>query len=329
MKANTGFYLLLLVTLVACDTKEIKRDRFFLQGNQALSEKEYRQAITHYTNALKVDKDFALAYNNRGVTYAEDGSPFEAIQDYNQAIMIDPDYWEAIANRANAYELTGQYEKSLRDIRLLQTNFPDSMQFVFLGGIVLTHLDSLEAAADAFTQVWEIDGTNVEALVNLANVRYYQKDYELAIQLLDQAKEVDPLQPNIYNTLNQVFLEIASYEQALEAINEAIAIDPANPIFLNNRGYTYLQVDSLRAAIQDINASLVRDPQNMWAFRNKGIYFLKSGDLTQAERYLLQAAEDKPSVPEAYEYLAKVYDLMGRTADAAKAQSMSGMTHHH
>lgn len=310
------YQLIFLTTLAAlfssCDTAEIKRDRFFLQGNLALDEREYNQAISHYNNALTVDPDFALAYNNRGIALKEHNRPFEAIQDYNQAILIDPYYWEAVYNRANAYEVTKQYPKSLRDVDLLLGQFPDSLTFQFFRGLIYTHMDSLDLAAETFERVWQQDGSNIEALINWATVLYYQAAYDESIKLLEEAVELDPNQANAFNTLNQLLNEMGNYASALQAVNQALKIDPSNPIFLNNRGYTYLMMDSTRLAIADINASLVRDPENMWAFRNKGIYFLKTGDLVQAERYLTQVIESENYAPETFTYLSQVYKAAGR-----------------
>ena len=329
MLKNTVFIFFLVWLGWSCDTKEIKRDRFFLQGNVALDEREYSQAITHFSNALKVDPDFAMAYNNRGVAKMEDNRPFEAIQDYNQAILIDPSYWEAISNRSNAYEQTLQYEKSLADVMLLTDQFPDSLKYQFLKGIVLTHLDRLSEAEKVFSAIWEQDPTNIEALINQATVRYYQKDYKTAIQLLEEALSVDPSQANAYNTMNQIFLDIEQFPQALTSIEQALSIEPNHPIYLNNRGFTYLMLDSLRPAIENINASLVRDPENMWAFRNKGLYFLKIGDLTQAERYLSQAANSKHYPPSSYTYLAQVYEAQGDTEKANQTRLKEKTDHSH
>ncbi|MFZ9046191.1 MAG: tetratricopeptide repeat protein [Cyclobacteriaceae bacterium] len=329
MTKTLAFVLITILLTVSCDTAETKRDRFFLQGNVALNEREHRQAITHFSNALTVDPDFALAYNNRGVALMEAARPFEAIQDYNQAILIQPDYWEAIYNRANAYEVTKQYPKSLRDIEFLLNEFPDSITFEFFKGLVYTQMDSLKKAADTFEKVWNQDGTNIEALINWATVLYYQTDYQAAIKLLEEAVEIDPSQANAFNTMNQLLGDVGDHRKALQAVNKALDMDRSNPIFLNNRGYTYLMLDSLRLAIQDINASLVRDPDNMWAFRNKGIYFLKTGDYDQAERYLKQVIEASDYAPNTYTYLAEVYQQQGEVEKAKVTLSKEKQGHIH
>ncbi|MFT7020674.1 MAG: tetratricopeptide (TPR) repeat protein, partial [Cyclobacteriaceae bacterium] len=193
-KVNTLLFCAIFVALISCDTREIKRDRFFLQGNFSFSEREYRTALTHYTNAITVDNDFALAYNNRAVTLVALDRSFEAIQDYNQALLINPSYVDARYNRATAYEETKQYAKSLEDVNQLVEEYPDSIQYLFFKGIVLTHLNELSEAASVFSSVWERDGSNIEALINVANVAFYQGHFDASLQLLEEAISIDPNQ---------------------------------------------------------------------------------------------------------------------------------------
>jgi tetratricopeptide (TPR) repeat protein len=254
---------------------------------------------------------------------------FEAIQDYNQALLIDPTYADARYNRATAYEETKQFAKSLEDVNQLVEEYPDSIQYLFFKGIVLTHLNELSEAASVFSTVWERDGSNIEALINVANVEFYQGHLDASLQLLEEAISIDPNQPNAYNTMNQILVESGDYLGSLLMIEKAIALDPSNAIFLNNRGFSYLMLDSLKLAIQDINASIVRDGTNMWAYRNKGIFFLKNGDLTQAERYLKEAVDAEDYVPESHSYLAEVYHQQGRREDAAMILEMEKPGHYH
>jgi len=47
-------------------------------------------AIQDYTSAIKLNRDYAVAYNNRGIAYKSQGKLDLAIQDYTKAIRLDP-----------------------------------------------------------------------------------------------------------------------------------------------------------------------------------------------------------------------------------------------
>ena len=60
-------FSLVIFILTSCLSDTGKRDDFFVKGNQSLSNGQFKEAIEHYTNCLKVDPSFDQALNNRGV----------------------------------------------------------------------------------------------------------------------------------------------------------------------------------------------------------------------------------------------------------------------
>ncbi|AFY31665.1 trypsin-like peptidase domain-containing protein [Calothrix sp. PCC 7507] len=47
-----------------------KADDFFIQAGEKYQKRDYKGAIADYTSALKINPNFALAYNNRGLTHS-------------------------------------------------------------------------------------------------------------------------------------------------------------------------------------------------------------------------------------------------------------------
>ena len=303
--------------LSACiDGEETRRDRFFLQGNQALSIKDYDKAIHYFDNAIQLDPNFSLAYNNRGVAKIEDDRAAEAILDYNQAININPKYFEAIGNRAYAYEQVNRYAPSLRDWKVLVDVFPDSTFLHLSKAIVLTKSRAYDDAEAAFRKVLELDPGHDEAMVNMGVLLHYKQQDKQALDWLDQALMTNDQNAHAYNTLNQIYLDRGNMEQAKTNIDRAIEIEPDNAYFLNNRGLTWVLLDSLDRGLEDINKSILLDGDNMWAYRNKGIYYLKRGDFTLAIRYLQQAKDSEQFVDQVDGYLGEAHWQNG---DATKA----------
>ena len=65
--------------------------------------------------SLKIDPEYARAYNNRGFAYDNFGEYDKAIADYTRAISIDPYYTTAYYNRGFAYRSTGEKGKAEAD----------------------------------------------------------------------------------------------------------------------------------------------------------------------------------------------------------------------
>ncbi|MEB3831869.1 CHAT domain-containing protein, partial [Phormidium sp. CCY1219] len=74
---------------------------------------QYEEAIASYNEAIRLQPDFAVAYNNRGIAQRNLGQHEEAIASYNEAIRLQPDYAVAYFNRGNAQDNLGQYEEAI------------------------------------------------------------------------------------------------------------------------------------------------------------------------------------------------------------------------
>lgn len=65
----------------------------------ALAEQELlKEAIGHYSEAVRIIPDFAEAYNNLGIALAKQGRLKEAVANYAKAVQIKPDFERARKN---------------------------------------------------------------------------------------------------------------------------------------------------------------------------------------------------------------------------------------
>jgi tetratricopeptide (TPR) repeat protein len=74
----------------ACATASDDAEDYLNRGLVYYSKGEYDCAIVDYTEALRLNPNYAEAYNNRGVAYAGKGYLDKAIADLTQALQIDP-----------------------------------------------------------------------------------------------------------------------------------------------------------------------------------------------------------------------------------------------
>ncbi len=103
-------------------------------GNAAAQAQKLDQAIQLFTRAIESGRlsptNLAVAYNNRGSAYDDQGHSDRAIQDFNQALKIKPDYAEAFYNRSFAYEKKGLLALALKDIEKAVRLQPDDKYYL-------------------------------------------------------------------------------------------------------------------------------------------------------------------------------------------------------
>jgi tetratricopeptide (TPR) repeat protein len=77
--------------------------------------KEYDRAIADYGEAIKFDPKYAVAYYSRGRSYAYKREYDQAIADYSEAIRLDPKYAGTYSYRAEAYRQIGREDLAKAD----------------------------------------------------------------------------------------------------------------------------------------------------------------------------------------------------------------------
>ena len=73
-----------------------------LRGRALTTSGNYAEAIAELTEAIRLQPDFARAYNARGYVYLLKRDFQHALPDFDEAIRLDPNYPNAIQNRALA-----------------------------------------------------------------------------------------------------------------------------------------------------------------------------------------------------------------------------------
>ena len=123
----------------------------FHKGGTSMSKKNYPQAITHYTNAVKFNPQMASAYHNRGLAYMIVGNYENALQDYKSVLTLDPEPVIAYANMGFIHLRQGNYSQAIQlcnsAIELGDTEFAHCNR-----GEAWLHLGEWEKARDDLTR---------------------------------------------------------------------------------------------------------------------------------------------------------------------------------
>lgn len=82
----------------------------YLTGYQLAQQRKYREAITELNQAIRLQPDFAPAYNGRGYARFQLHNYAAAIRDLDRAISLDPQY-------ANAYHIRSVVKKAMGNLK--------------------------------------------------------------------------------------------------------------------------------------------------------------------------------------------------------------------
>jgi Flp pilus assembly protein TadD len=120
-----------------------------------------------------------------------------------------------------------------------------------------------------------------------------------------------------YMMLGSLLLPQKSYAEAVQTFRQALKLQPGNPYVMNNLGYTLLELDSnLDEALNLTQRAVKAAPANAFFRDSLGWAYFKTGNLAEAERELLQAAQGNPKSAVPLEHLGDVYQKLKKSAEA-------------
>ena len=234
----------------------------FSNGDANKNMSKYDQAIIDYSAAIKLDPKNAIAYNNRGVAYADKGDFNRAKTDYNQAIKLDPNYAIAYNNRGNLYSAIKDYDRAIIDFnKAIKLDPKIPIIYNNRGCVYSEKKDYTRAIAD-FTQAIKLDPNFANPYYNRGVTYSEKKDYTRAIADFTQAIKLEPKYVTAYYTRGYAYFNKKDYTRAIADFTQAIKLEPKYVDAYYERGYSYLKKGDYTRAIADFETVLRFDPND-------------------------------------------------------------------
>ncbi len=120
----------------------------FFKGLACYNRQEYRAAIDHYKESIRLDPVHAGTWNNRGCVYISTGEIDKAIEDFRKTIELDPSHAIACSNLASCYLKKGNLDEAMAAIEKALELDPALGDALFIRAMYYLHKE-LWAAAEA------------------------------------------------------------------------------------------------------------------------------------------------------------------------------------
>ena len=169
------------------------------------------------------------------------------------------------------------------------------------------------SAYESFELAWRIEPGSEQAragvvasLVNQAIELYKKGRDEQAVELLQEARRVDPEAPAVLQNLSLIERNRGNLDGAAEYLEQGLSLEPGNPLLLG----MLIQVrreQGRSTGLTDLYRRLVAvQPRNALAFAELGALLEQQGDLRAAERAFLEAESLDTDEPYPYIFLARL-----------------------
>lgn len=220
-------------------TQSLRAYEAFQQGLAAQKEKQYPQALRHYSQALVIDSQYAFAYNNRGNVHASLGQHRQAIADFEQALKIDPHFAFAYYNRGNAYANQMNYRRAIADYDQAiahRSHYADA--YNARGHALHMGLKQYARAVDDYTKAIALQPKSVDFYFNRGTAYLQLKLHSLAVLDANRALHLSPYDANAYALRGNAYFYLGQEDEALKDWKQACQFGSVTTCnFLNDQKY--------------------------------------------------------------------------------------------
>ena len=261
--------------LSGCKHDPVKQKQKYLESGKHYEEEgKLREAVIQFSNALKVDKNFAPAHYELAKTYIQLGSLVAGYQELQRTVALNGSNLQARLDLGNI---------------LLAGGVPDR-------------------AKEQAKAILAAQPNNADAYALLSKVAYKQGDKTEALKDIQQAISLNPNDAKLHTSLGLIEAQNPDTKNQGEAeLQKAVSLDQKNPGarlalagMLVNKGDT-------TGAQQQVQAAVDASPKDLQARIALAELYLHAGDKAKAEQTLIDAVNAMPDKDQASEILLTYY----------------------
>jgi tetratricopeptide (TPR) repeat protein len=256
-------------------------------GHNCLEKGEYADAITNYSQALKLFPRDADIYYKRGLSYYKLGDYAAAIADYSQAIQINLNDAKVYIKRGLASYQLGDYLGAIADYTQAIRLNPNAAVAYKNRADARSQLGDNQGAIEDYTQALKINPNYAMNYKNRGMERYFL-GYQ---QSFTQAIKMNPNDAIAYKNRGNARANIGDYEGAIEDYTQVIAINPKQADAYYNRGNAYYDLGNHAAAFDDYSQAIQINSNYADAYYNRGNVQAEIGDKQAAIADFQKAAD--------------------------------------
>lgn len=202
----------------------------YVQAHRMLNREEFSEAVRRFTTIVRIEPEFARAWDGRGQAKMYKGDLEEAMIDFDRAISLRPRVGQLYGNRAQARYALGDTRGAERDAR----------------------------------RAVELDDELIEAHIVIARAYAERGNFNAALPKFDHAVELDPTLATSYWRRGRFYRDdLRDGQNALSDFNAAIRIDPVRGGYYIDRGILLISLGMYSEAKWDMEEaiSLAQDPK--------------------------------------------------------------------
>ncbi len=212
--------------------KEIKDDPVFIDGMEAFLMGDWSIAVDSFLHLEKQYPENDHIIFILGNIYYSLGLLDKSIEYYMKAIKLSngEDYCgNAYYKIGVSYFKMGKFNEALQSFeKSMQARKSQHVMVYYYLGLISTHLGNDEKAIEYFDKLRLASPQTKMAIFFEAQLKVKRHEFESAIELLEQFKELSPDFPEVHHLLGTAYMALHKNMKALGFFRKAVELNPAD-----------------------------------------------------------------------------------------------------
>lgn len=219
-----------------------------------LLDKRFDAARQRIRRQFEKTPDSATAHYFEGKILAAEGKWEAAQVELHKTIELDPNLVAAYDLLVQSYLATNKVPQAINELQAQLAKAPNNAQVLLTMALLYERTQNFPQARDAYEKLLAISPNYLPALNNLAFLdAEHLNDLDKALELARKARDLQPQDPGIADTLGWVLYKRGEYQQALPILQESAEKAPDTPeiqFHLGMTAYMMGQTDLARVALK-------------------------------------------------------------------------------
>jgi tetratricopeptide (TPR) repeat protein len=252
-----------------------------------------RQALEAFRSGIEADLSFAPNFLGRALTLRAINANADISSDLDRAIQIDPNYQEAYLARAkfNLEKDIPNYQAAYLDAETASTLSPSPVAYILMSRAQLGLGQTEDALANA-RKANELDMTDLDAYLVLAQALIANNDYEAALGPLNTVALYDPQNVKVNSLLAEINYQQGNYDKVIDYATKAIQRNRMDSKAYLLRGKAYMAMEEYQQAYDDLKLAQAYSPFSPEPNLLRGVALLKIGQPVDAYKWF-NSVEDR------------------------------------
>ncbi len=222
-------------------------------------------------------------FMNEGLNSLLEKKPSQAVENFTEIIKLDSTFWIAYYYRGVAFKNLYKFDQSKNDLVKAKILNAKRAEISFELGEVFQLKSEFDKAINEYEKAIEIDPTLVQSHHSLGNMALLKGDLRKATKYYEKCNEIDPSFPDAFFMRGVLTFKVKKNDtQSIIYFNKALEANPNYSAAYLWRGLANLSLNQPQESIKDWNKLVQLNPSATFPLMMRGFLSIELGNYDQA-----------------------------------------------